>query len=78
MRDAYKLLGLKPGVSPTDIKRAFRRLAMHWHPDRNDDPVATEHFKALRRAHDRLLDALSTAAADGAAAPEQDTATSSG
>ena len=68
MRDAYKLLGLTPGVSPTDIKRAFRRLAMHWHPDRNDDPVATEHFRALRRAHDRLLDALGTPADDSAAA----------
>ena len=70
MRDAYKLLGLTPGVSPTDIKHAFRRLAMHWHPDRNDDPVATEHFKALRRAHDRLLDALGTPADNGAAAAE--------
>ena len=68
MRDAYKLLGLTPGVGPTDIKRAFRRLAMHWHPDRNDDPVATEHFRALRCAHDRLLDALGTPAADSAAA----------
>ncbi len=76
MRDAYKLLGLTPGVSPTDIRRAFRRLAMHWHPDRNDDPFATEHFKALRHAHDRLLDALGTPIDDNATAPEHDTAPS--
>ncbi len=76
MRDAYKLLGLAPGVTPTDIKRAFRRLAMRWHPDRNDDPVATEHFKALRRAHDRLLDAVGTPIDDSTATPEHDTASS--
>ena len=58
MRDAYELLGLTPGISPADIKRAFRRLAMRWHPDRNADPHAAEHFKLLRQAHDRLLEHL--------------------
>ncbi len=77
MRDAYKLLGLAPGVTPADIKRAFRRMAMHWHPDRNNDPVATEHFKALRRAHDRLLDALDTPIDEGSATAERATAASS-
>ena len=58
MHDAYELLGLKPGVTRAEIRRAFRRLAMHWHPDRNPDPIAPEHFKALRQAHDRLLDGI--------------------
>lgn len=55
MKDAYTLLGLKPGVSAKDVKRAFRRLAMQWHPDRNPDPAALEHFKSLRAAYERLL-----------------------
>lgn len=55
MNDAYTLLGLHPGVAQKDIKRAFRRLAMQWHPDRNPDPSALEHFKALRAAYERLL-----------------------
>lgn len=55
MNDAYTLLGLRPGVSKQDIKRAFRQLAMRWHPDRNADPAAVEHFKTLRAAYERLL-----------------------
>lgn len=55
MNDAYSLLGLSPGVTQQDIKRAFRRLAMHWHPDRNPDPAAQEHFKNLRAAYERLI-----------------------
>ncbi|MBN8440526.1 MAG: DnaJ domain-containing protein [Thauera sp.] len=55
MNDAYSLLGLSPGVSRQDVKRAFRRLAMHWHPDRNPDPAAQDHFRALRAAYENLI-----------------------
>ncbi|HAF55198.1 MAG TPA: molecular chaperone DnaJ [Thauera sp.] len=58
MSDAHALLGLQPGATTQQIKRAFRKLAMQWHPDRNPDPAALEHFKLLRQAHDRLLAAL--------------------
>lgn len=58
MSDAHDLLGLQPGATPQQVKRAFRKLAMQWHPDRNPDPAALEHFKALRQAHDRLLATL--------------------
>lgn len=58
MSDAHALLGLQPGATMQQIKRAFRKLAMQWHPDRNPDPAALEHFKRLRQAHDRLLAAL--------------------
>ncbi|MFU2488305.1 DnaJ C-terminal domain-containing protein [Thauera sp. WH-1] len=58
MHDAHELLGLQPGATRPQIKRAFRHLAMRWHPDRNTDPHAVEHFKALRQAHDALLAAL--------------------
>jgi len=53
--DSYAILGIAPGASPTDIKRAYRRLAMRWHPDRNADPEATERFKAIRGAYDYLM-----------------------
>ena len=54
---AWTVLGLKPGSDGAAVKRAYRRLAMHWHPDRNADPVATERFKEIRAAYDRLLEA---------------------
>ncbi len=53
--DSYTILGVKPGASAAEIKRAYRRLAMAWHPDRNDHPEATERFKAIRAAYDALL-----------------------
>ncbi len=56
--DAYTLLGVAPGVDAPALKRAFRKLAMRWHPDRNGDPAAVEHFTRLRLAYESLLDAL--------------------
>lgn len=52
--DAFHLLGLVPGASSAEIKRAFRRLAMQWHPDRNRDPLAPDRFKQLREAYESL------------------------
>ncbi|MGL1833699.1 DnaJ C-terminal domain-containing protein [Rhodocyclaceae bacterium SMB388] len=52
---AFHLLGLTPGASSAEIKRAFRRLAMQWHPDRNRDPLAPDRFKQLREAYENLL-----------------------
>lgn len=68
LRSAHALLGLLPGASAAEIRRAFRRLAMQWHPDRNPAADAAEQFKRLRQAHDALLAALrqaSDAAATG-------------
>lgn len=65
---AHALLGLPPDAGERDVKRAFRRLAMRWHPDRNPDPAAVEHFKLLRAAYDALLAQLAAgedAHADG-------------
>lgn len=53
--DPYSLLGITPGAEEGELKRAFRRLAMRWHPDRNPAPDALEHFKALRAAYETLL-----------------------
>lgn len=64
MSDPHALLGLPAGASAQQIKRAFRKLAMQWHPDRNPDPAAAEQFRRLRDAHDRLLATLLGDAAD--------------
>lgn len=51
----HAILGVPHGASPAEIKRAYRRLAMRWHPDRNPEPDAAERFKEIRAAHDHLL-----------------------
>ena len=53
----YRALGLAPGASADDIKKAFRKLARQYHPDRNpDDAKAEERFKEINAAHDVLSD----------------------
>jgi molecular chaperone DnaJ len=54
--DPYKTLGVDRNASPAELKRVYRRLAMRWHPDRNDHPGATERFKEIRAAYDALLE----------------------
>ena len=53
--DHHATLGIAPDATLGDVKRAYRRLAMRWHPDRNDDPAATERFKAIRAAYEQLV-----------------------
>lgn len=53
--DSYAILDISPEASPAEIKRAYRRLAMRWHPDRNSSPEATERFKQIGAAYDDLL-----------------------
>jgi len=52
---AFDVLGLVPGALPAEVKRAYRKLAMHWHPDRNPAPEATERFRQVRAAYDFVL-----------------------
>lgn len=51
----YKILGLSPGATQKDIKKAFRRKAMLTHPDRNPNPGATENFHKLNVAYEVLI-----------------------
>src|SRR5881628_1204987 len=54
--DYYGVLGLSPGASDTEIKRAYRRLARDLHPDVNPDPGAKERFQEVTRAYEALTD----------------------
>ena len=57
-RDYYDVLGVDKGVDNNDIKRAYRKLAMKYHPDRNpDDEKAAESFREVTEAYEVLSDA---------------------
>ena len=63
--DFYAVLGVPRDASETDIKKAYRRLAMEHHPDRNNgDKAAEEKFKQLTEAYDVLRDPDKRAAYD--------------
>src|SRR5215211_7447250 len=57
MADYYTLLGVTRDASADDIKRAYRRLAREYHPDRNPDPAARERMTEINRAYEVLSDA---------------------
>ena len=64
-RDYYKVLDVARDASEADIKKAYRRLAMKLHPDRNpDDKSAEEQFKEAKEAYEVLSDADKRAAYD--------------
>jgi len=55
--DYYKILGVGKGASDEEIKKAYRKLARQYHPDRNPgDKRAEERFKEISQAHDVLSD----------------------
>jgi molecular chaperone DnaJ len=64
-RDYYEVLGLNRDATEEDIKKAYRKHAMKWHPDRNpDNPKAEEHFKEAKEAYEVLADQNKRAAYD--------------
>ena len=64
-RDYYDVLGLNRDASDEDIKKAYRKLAMKHHPDRNpDNPKAEVQFKEMKEAYEMLSDANKRAAYD--------------
>ncbi len=63
--DCYETLGVAKGADADDIKRAYRKLAMQFHPDRNPgDSSAEQKFKDLNHAYDILKDEQKRAAYD--------------
>lgn len=64
-QDYYKLLGVERNASAEDLKKAYRKLAMQYHPDRNPgDKEAEKKFKELSQAYDVLKDPQKKAAYD--------------
>ncbi|MCW8855602.1 MAG: molecular chaperone DnaJ [Gammaproteobacteria bacterium] len=64
-RDYYEVLGVSRDVNEADLKKAYRRMAMKFHPDKNqDNPQAEEKFKEAKEAYDILSDAQKRAAYD--------------
>jgi molecular chaperone DnaJ len=64
-RDYYEVLGVNRDADESDLKKAYRKLAMKYHPDRNaGDTKAEEHFKEIKEAYEALSDSGKRAAYD--------------
>jgi DnaJ-class molecular chaperone len=63
-RDYYDVLGVSRNASLEEIKKAYRKLALEWHPDRNKSPQAEERFKEINEAYEVLSDPEKRAAYD--------------
>ena len=64
-QDYYELLGLSRNADDGEIKKAYRKLAMKYHPDRNsNDKVSEEKFKEIQRAYEVLSDPQKRSAYD--------------
>src|SRR3989338_3667205 len=54
--DYYKVLGVSKSASDTEIKKAYRKLALEYHPDRNKSREAEAKFKEINKAYEVLSD----------------------
>ena len=52
----YEVLGIQKTASDNEIKKAYHKLAIIWHPDKNKNPKATDIFKRIAEAYETLSD----------------------
>ncbi|XP_057531686.1 dnaJ protein ERDJ2A [Amaranthus tricolor] len=58
--EPFNILGLEPGASDSEIKKAYRRLSIQYHPDKNPDPEANKYFvEYISKAYQALTDPVS-------------------
>ena len=62
--DHYTVLGIGRNSTPMEIKQAFRKLALRYHPDKNSDPLAKEVFKKVADSYTTLMDVEKRAEVD--------------
>lgn len=55
-KDYYKVLGIQKGASDDEIKKAYRKQALLYHPDKNKSSGAEDKFKEIAEAYDVLSD----------------------
>lgn len=55
-KEYYKILGIPKGSNEEEIKKAYRRMALRFHPDKNKDANAEEKFKEIAEAYEVLSD----------------------
>ncbi len=63
-RDYYEVLGISRNASHEEVRKAFRKLAFEYHPDRNHEPGASDKFKEINEAYEVLSDTDKRAAYD--------------
>lgn len=56
-KDYYRILGIEKGASDEEIKKAYRKQALRFHPDKNKSAGAEDKFKEIAEAYDVLSDA---------------------
>jgi curved DNA-binding protein CbpA len=69
--DYFAVLGVEPGCSTAELKRAYHRLALKYHPDRNPDPEAVSKFQQIQEAYDILSEPSKNGGFSSDVSPQQ-------
>merc|ERR1719265_2223847 len=69
-KDLYEILGVARDATLDEIKKAYRKLALKYHPDKNSDPLAQKLFVELSEAYSILSDPKLRAQYDGGSSPD--------
>ena len=56
LKDYYKILEINPGATKEEVKKAYRKMALKWHPDKNKSEEATQRMQDINEAYKILYD----------------------